>query len=203
MPRKAIPKKKKAAPAADAAALATAHGLVKQVAKILGPAPSLTVTDRKRTAKLRKGGETVIPTVATLAEQFGLKVASHPTDAMVTKAQRAHALLPLHKLLVATTKQVADQMFSANAESWQAATVHYSMLRRLARTNGDLESALTPVTQFFAHRSPEVVKEEDANRGHRKGAKAKPAAAPAPVTEHAAVETAATPATSATPVAHP
>ena len=55
-------------------------------------------------------------------------------------------------------------MFSANSESWSAATVHYTMLRRLAKENGDLETALAPVNQFFAQRSPAVTAEEKAKR---------------------------------------
>jgi hypothetical protein len=152
--------------------LENAQSLLEQVTGIIGTPPSLTVKDRQRSTKLRKGGETVIPTVATLSDQFGLTLASHPTKTMVAKAKQAQDLIPLHKQLVTATKHVADQMFSANSESWAAATVHYTMLRRLAKTDGDLATALAPVEQFFAHRSAAVVKEEEAKRGHRKGAKA-------------------------------
>jgi hypothetical protein len=152
--------------------LEEAQSLLGQVTGIVGKSPALTGKERIRSVKLRKGGETVIPTVAALSAQFGLTVASHPTDAMVASAKKAQSLIALHKQLVAATKNVSDQMFTANSESWAAATVHYSMLRRLARTDGDLATALAPVTKFFSSRSATVVQAEDAKTGHRRGVKA-------------------------------
>jgi len=163
----------------DPNGLDEATKLVGQIKGIVGNVPALSTKDRVRSIKLRKGGETVIPTVATLSTQFGLTVASHPTTTMVEKAKRAQSLIPLHKQLVTATKQVADQMFSANSESWAAATVHYSMLKRLAKTDGDLEAALAPVEQFFKKRSPAVIAEESAKKEARKAAKAAKAAAKA------------------------
>jgi hypothetical protein len=100
-------------------------------------------------------------------------------------------------------------MFSANSESWSAATVHYTMLRRLAKENGDLETALAPVNQFFAQRSPAVTAEEKAKRDAGKAAKAAKSAskaaskvattpsAPAPESPVAAETPAASPLTAA------
>ena len=156
-----------------------AASLVKQLVALVGPVPALTTKDRARSAKLRKGGETVIPTVAALSDRFGLTVADHPTTTMVQSAKKAQSLIPLYKQLVLATKQVADQMFSANSESWGSATVHYTMLKRLAKTNGDLETALAPVEQFFAHRSPAVIADEKVKKDARKAAKAAKSAAKA------------------------
>jgi hypothetical protein len=182
-----------------------AMSLVKQIVGIVGEVPALTATDRKRSAKLRKGGETVIPTVAALSDQFGLNVTSYPTSTMTAKAKQAASLIPLHKLLIAATKQVADQMFAANSESWKGATVHYTMLKRLSRTNGDLAEALTPVRQFFASRTPSVVKAEDAKTGHHRGAKTAKKPASAPVANETAPGTteSASPAPAPTPVTPP
>jgi hypothetical protein len=185
--------------------------LVGQVTKIIGTAPALSVKDRKRSPKLRKGGETVIPTVAALSDRFGLTVADHPTTTMVQSAKKAQSLIPLYKQLVLATKQVADQMFSANSESWGSATVHYTMLKRLAKTNGDLETALAPVEQFFAHRSPAVIADEKVKKDARKAAKAAKSAAkatPAVATTPSAPAPASpaptvTPAAPSTPTAAP
>jgi peptidoglycan hydrolase CwlO-like protein len=100
-------------------------------------------------------------------------------------------------------------MFSANAKSWGAATVHYTMLKRLAKTNGDLEAGLAPVAQFFARRSPAVIAEEKAKKEARKAAKAAAAApatpaaattasAPAPAAPAATVTSAVSPASAPT-----
>jgi hypothetical protein len=154
--------------------------LVEKVTAWIGNPPALTGTEIRRSTKLRKGGETVIPTVAALANQFGLTSKAHPTDAMVAKMKMAQSLIPLHRKLVAATKQVGDTMFLANSESWASAAVHYATLSKMARSDGDVAKTLAPVTEFFAHRSPAVVQAEDAKRGGRKGSKAAKAA-PAPV----------------------
>jgi len=164
-------------------ALAQLVTLVETVTALVGNPPALTATDIKRSTKLRKGGETVIPTVAALANQFGLTSKAHPTDAMVEKAKLAQSLIPLHKQLVATTKQVGDAMFLANSESWASAAVHYATLRKMATTDGSVAKTLLPVTQFFAHRAPAVVTAADAKRGGKKGSKAAQAAKAAEVAQ--------------------
>jgi hypothetical protein len=150
--------------------------LAGKVTKWVGSPPALTATDVRRSNKLRKGGETVIPTIAALADQFGLTSRVHPTDKMLAKAKTAQSLIPLHRKLVALTKQVSDTMFQANSESWDSATTHYATLSRMARTDGDVAKTLAPVTKFFASKSPAVVQAEDAKRGGRKGSKAAQAA---------------------------
>jgi hypothetical protein len=157
--------------------------LVGEIAAIVGHAPKLTAKERARSQKLRKGGEPIIPTVATLSEKFGLTVASHRTTTMLEKAKRAESLIPLHKDLVMLTKQISDHIFAASSESWTAATVHYSMLKRLAKTDGDLQVALAPVEQFFKQRSAAVLAERKAAREARKAAKAAKGASPPLATE--------------------
>ena len=155
--------------------------LVAKVTALVGPAPALTLADVRRSTKLRKGGEKVIPILATLSEQAGLVVPSHPTDTMKQKMDLAEELVPIHKLMVVLTKHLSDALFLAQSQSWGAATVHYSVLRRLAQYNGDLTRALAPVTQFFAARSTAVAAEEKAKRGGaRKGSKKKVTSSDAP-----------------------
>ena len=177
------------------------NALVGTVTKWLGNPPALTAADMRRSNKLRKGGETVIPTVAALADQFGLTSTVHPTDAMLAKAKMAQSLIPLHRKLVALTKQVGDTMFQANSESWESATVHYATLSRMARADGDVAKTLAPVKKFFASKSPAVVQAEDAKRGGRKGSKAAQAAkapvANAATESHGDVSSAAAPVTDA------
>jgi hypothetical protein len=187
------------------------QSFIEKVTALVGQPPALTAADIKRSAKLRKGGETVIPTVAALSDRFGLSIPSHPTSDMVAKMTKAQSLIPLHRGLVAATKQVGDAIFQAQSQSWGSATVHYSTLRRLARSDGDVAKTLAPVTQFFAAKSPTVVEAEDAKRGGKKGSKAaksskssKPAEGAPAVVEASGSSGAATPAASpaaATPTA--
>jgi hypothetical protein len=141
------------------------------IAKIAGPLPALTSTDRKRSLKLRKGGEKIVPTILALSDRVGLHVPSHPTAAIQANLDKVKALSPVQEGVVSAQKHLDDAVFQAHSEMWAGATVHYTMLKRLAKTNGDIANALAPATEFFAHKAPAVVKAEDAKRGHRKGVK--------------------------------
>jgi hypothetical protein len=178
----------------DAIGLEEARKLVEQVVALVGTVPALSPKDRTRSLKLRKGGETVIPTVTALSDQFGLSIVSHPTTTMVEGAKKAQSLIPLYKQLVQAAKQVADQMFTANSTSWSAATVHYTMLRRLAKTNGDLQEALVPVNQFFAQKKTKKDAESTAE-----AAAADPAPVPTAPSPSTAMPTPSAPASASRP----
>src|ERR1700736_6224785 len=89
--------KKQTSILSDTQKLTDAITALEQVAAIVGPSPALTALDRIRAIKLRKGGETVIPTVATLSDHFGVQVASHPTGAMLVNRDKVQSLIPIHK----------------------------------------------------------------------------------------------------------
>jgi hypothetical protein len=173
-----------------------AKKLLASIQEMVGPAPALSVKDRKRSLKLRKGGETVIPTVVALSEQFGLNVASHPTSEIMAKLNQAQSLIPLHKQLVTMVKHVADVIFAAHSASWEGSTVHYSMLRRLSKTDGDLETALAPVTEFFAQKKAAA----KPTAAEATAGATTPAASSAPAAP--ATATPVTPATASNGVAH-
>jgi hypothetical protein len=141
------------------------------ITTIAGPAPSLTSKDRKRSVRLRKGGEKVVPTLLALSDRIGLSVPSYPTAAIQANLDKVKALSPVHEGVTSAQKHLSDAIFQAQSEIWEGATVHYTMLKRLAKTDGDVANTLAPVAEFFAHKAPAIVKAEDAKRGHRKGAK--------------------------------
>ncbi|HEY2516449.1 MAG TPA: hypothetical protein VGI39_36515 [Polyangiaceae bacterium] len=159
----------------SATTLEQAKALSEQITTLLGPPPALTRAEIQRSAKLRKGGEETVHTIAALSDKFGLTVPSQPTTTMVDRINQAQSLVALHKELVTMTKHVSDAMFQAQSEAWSKATVHYSMLRRLSREDGSLNEALKPVVDFFGARSTSVAtQEKEARGGARKGsAKAK------------------------------
>jgi hypothetical protein len=160
----------KAAAVTGPGVLLDAKALGEKIAALVGPAPALTKADIQRSAKLRKGGATVVKAVTTLSDNIGLVVPSHPTATLVEKVNQAESLVALHQELVAATKHVADAMFQAQSQSWAGATVHYSVLRRLGKKDGSVAKKLLPVTQFFAARSAAVTEEAKASRGGaRKG----------------------------------
>jgi hypothetical protein len=141
------------------------------VTAIAGPKLALTSKDRRRSVKLRKGGEKIVPTILALSDRIGLTVPSHPTAAIQANLDKVKTLSAVLEGVVSAQKHLADALFQAHSEIWGGATVHYTMLKRLAKGDGDVANALAPATEFFAHKAPGVVKAEDAKRGHRKGAK--------------------------------
>ena len=177
--------------------LADAKALSEKIVAAVGPAPALTKADFQRSAKLRKGGAAVVQAIAALSDKVGLVVPSQSTATMVEKVNQAQALVALHQELVTATKHVADTMFQAQSASWQGATAHYSMLRRLSKIDGSLGKALQPVTQFFASRSKAVTEEAKTERGGaRKGSeKAKAYRASKKAEEAAILANSANPAT--------
>jgi hypothetical protein len=198
---------------ASSSAIDAVNHLVDQVTALVGPAPSLSVTEVRRSPKLRKGAEKVIPTIAALSDQLGLALPSvTPTATILAKMKQVQDLVPLQKKMSSALKQIEDVIFAAGSESWAGATAHYTVLKRLAKSNGDLQANLAPVREFFAQRSAEIVTQEKETKAVRKAARTSTAAAkasaalaaiqgaPAPVSQPtAATATAASPAPSAAP----
>jgi len=161
---------KAAAAVTSSNVLDDAKALSEKITTLVGPAPVLTKGDVQRSAKLRKGGASVAQTVAALSDKIGLVVPSQPTATIVAKVNQAQSLVALHQELVTATKHVADAMFLAQSQAWAGATQHYSMLRRLSKSDGSIGKVLQPVTQFFAARSTAVEQEaKDSRGGARKG----------------------------------
>ena len=197
---------------ASSDAIDAVNHLVDQVTALVGPAPALSAAEVRRSAKLRKGGEKVIPTITALSDQYGLALPSTTTATILAKMKQAQDLVPLQKKMSSALKQIEDTIFAAGSESWEGATAHYTVLKRLAKSNGDLEASLAPVRQFFAQRSAEIVTQEKETKAVRKAAKTSTAAAkasaalaaiqgaPAPVSQPTGAKaTAASPAPSAAP----
>jgi hypothetical protein len=140
--------------------VAAALKLVDQALVVLAIAnPVLTPKERKRATKSRKGADEVIPRIATLSDQFGLKVPAHTTSAMLDAAEQVKALDPLQKAVDTLLKTIEDATFIARGGAWGTATTLYAMLKRLAKRNGEVKSALADVESFFAYRHPKVAKD--------------------------------------------
>src|SRR5271163_3790172 len=108
---------------------------LESITTMAGPAPALTPKDRKRAVKLRKGGEKVVPTILALSNRIGLSVPSHPTAAIQANLDKVQALSPVHEGVVSAEKHLGDAIFQAQSAIWEGATVHYTMLKRLAKGN--------------------------------------------------------------------
>ncbi len=151
------------------AKVAQATSLLDQAIALFQDGVDLTPLDRKRSQKLRKGGDRVIPILAQAAKQIGLSIPLAPVAPMEESLAEAQALLPVQTKIGVLQKQVGDHVFSAEGSSWGTATALYAVLRRLSKGNGQLAKLLEPAGEFFGYRHPSVRAE------HPKTAKGKAA----------------------------
>lgn len=112
--------------------------------------PALTPAARNRRLKMRRGGEKYLATLATLCASNGLEIVGHSTAEMPKKLETVQQLAPLRKAVTELLKMLDDQAMRAETECWQTATLMYSMLRPLARRDGNVAEVLAPMEQFFA-----------------------------------------------------
>lgn len=133
--------------------------LLEQVAALIADGqPSLTPAQRQRSAKLRKGGEKIVPILTSLATRFGVSVSSHPVGAMAEKLQLVQTLWPLLQRSQELLKQIEDVSLRAQSVTSETMGVYYSTLRHLSRKNGDIATTMAPVEEFFAYRHKSVAK---------------------------------------------
>jgi hypothetical protein len=130
--------------------LAEVRSLVRKLSALVGDTPPLSGKDRMRKTKFAKGAETIIPTIAALADQAGLTLSEFSKDRMLAQLKFAEDLIPLQKQLLVALKKIDDTIFLEHSESWKSATIYYSSLRRLAKGDGDVAEGLAPVMRFFA-----------------------------------------------------
>jgi hypothetical protein len=136
-------------------AVAQAMKMLDAAEALLAAEPlALTALEKRRLAKMRKGGDQVVRTLAPLATEYGLASSTLDSQTMVARLADAQALLPLQQRIVMLSKRVDDLVFRAHADAWLIALEFYAVLRRKAATNGDVAVALASVQQFFAYRHP-------------------------------------------------
>jgi hypothetical protein len=120
----------------------------------LGSDPPLTPTAKRHSLRMRKGGATILATIASLAEQNDLESPAMQVAPMTAAAGKASALQPLANRLAPLVQHVNDLIFAAQSSAWESGMQFYALLHRRAASNTQLASALQPVTQFFAYRHP-------------------------------------------------
>jgi hypothetical protein len=123
----------------------------------LGPAPSIsTATQKRRTAKPRKGSEKALALLAPIVQQHGLESSSLNTTAMLALNEKAQTLVPLQTHLQKVVKRVANEAFEAQTSAWNMGLQLYSLVQRRAKNDGELATSLEPIGKLFAYRHPSV-----------------------------------------------
>ena len=119
-----------------------------------GEAPALTGLEKRRVGKLRKGGDRVVENLSALAKQYEVATPSFDPDVMLARLHDAQALAPVKMRLERVLKRIDDEIFHAQGESWQIAREIYAVLKRRARSDGEVAKNLATVETFFAYRRP-------------------------------------------------
>jgi hypothetical protein len=112
--------------------------------------PAMTAEDRRRTIKVRKGGEKFIPKLARAAVASGVTPSGYSIDEMTASAALVQKLEPLEEKLSTLLKLVQDARIRASGATWMTATLVYSMLKPVAARDGKVATAIAPVKAFFA-----------------------------------------------------
>jgi hypothetical protein len=110
----------------------------------------LTSEQRRRTLKMRTGGDEIVRIILNQAEKAGLKIAAASIEDVRRDMTLIARLKPLEEALDELRERVHDTILEAQSEAWTAATTYYSSLTRMARGDGTLERALEPAAEFFA-----------------------------------------------------
>ena len=105
---------------------------------------------------MRKGGASIVPTILSLAAEYGIQSTRTSAAAVESQLATAQALADLSSSIGLAQKSVDDYVFGLQSAAWGASTSLYTFLRRLAKNDGALATGLAPVTQFFTFRSAAV-----------------------------------------------
>jgi len=142
-------------PADLALAVKKAVAALADLQKELGvSAPSYTAKQKRRTARFRTGGESVIATIANVATHTGTTVATLPLDEMKDLLAMATSVERLHLHVEKLDKDLSAFVFGARAAAWSTAMQYYALLQRMAKRNGNIAKLLEPVKKFMSVHDP-------------------------------------------------
>jgi hypothetical protein len=129
---------------------AQCQALLAQVGGILGPVTELSADDIRRRLKLRKGGAQVVAQLVDLCNQHGVTAVGPLTpDSLSAQKARAETLNTIGVTFAAVGKKLGDATFRAESDTWQQATVLYTVLQRLSVIDPTLAQGIQPVQAFF------------------------------------------------------
>lgn len=113
---------------------------------------------RKRgVAKMRKGGERVVDSIALLVQSNKLDSPSLQSETMLEKLGFASKLAAIGGQLTKLQLRIGAEQDAASSEAWGMALEFYALLQRRAIRDSELAASLEPVTSFFAYRHSKVL----------------------------------------------
>ena len=75
---------------------------------------------------------------------------------MMASHEMAQTLVPLMVRLVKMSKRVSDQAFGAQTDAWDMGLQFYALLKRRAKSDGQVATAIAPLAAAFSFRHPSV-----------------------------------------------
>jgi hypothetical protein len=123
--------------------------LIAQATKAIGPVQRLSPLQRRRSAKIRRGGHQVVPLIAAVATKYGITAPAMTGVALSASLARVQALDPLLSASAESHATISDAHFNASNEMWTSARALYKMLKTVGATNPSIATELKPVEEWF------------------------------------------------------
>ena len=161
-------------------AIDTSIALVEKAAHPFASVVRMSALDRKRAAKLKRGAQQVIPTIAHLATKFAVELPGSPISVMLTEIAHAQALEPLLGAVAALHETLRDEYLRSQSNAWKTASRTYGMLRVAGEVNAAVRTELEPVQTWFRHRAAKKSSSSKNAAAPVVGATIVPATPPAP-----------------------
>jgi hypothetical protein len=113
----------------------------------------MTPTEKKHTAKLKRGAHQVLPVIAKLATKYAVQVPGAATDDIMSNLTYAQSLEPLIGSVGVLYETLRDAHSSSQSSSWKTGATAYGMMKKAAKANVSLSNELAPVTEWFRQRA--------------------------------------------------
>ena len=123
--------------------------LIAQATKALGPVQRLSPLQRRRSAKVRRGGHQVVPLIAAVATKYGITAPAMSGVALSASLARVQELDPLLSASAESHATISDAHLTASNEMWTSARALYRMLKTVGTTNPSIATELKPVEEWF------------------------------------------------------
>ncbi|MDI1434327.1 hypothetical protein [Polyangium sorediatum] len=111
---------------------------------------TLTVDERKRTLRQRRGAESHIQRVIDLAKKYNVSLKAIPLAGLENDLVLTKQLLPIEEELRVALQLAEDTGTQAGSEAWEAFLAYYGVLSSMGERMPDLAAELQTVVDFMA-----------------------------------------------------
>ncbi len=111
---------------------------------------TLTVEDRKRTLRQRRGAESHIQRVLDLAKKHGVSLKNIPLAGLENDLALSKQLQPIEEELRVALQLAEDTGTQAGSEGWEAFLAYYGVLSSIGERMPDVAAELQSVVDFMA-----------------------------------------------------